>query len=519
MQQLDQLEGKTIPGSEGGFDPFFSPDGQQLGFATFADLRRIGIGGGLSATICPIDAYFVGASWGENNSIVFAEGSLGLFRVQASGGKPERLAVPDATKGERGYARPAVLPGGESILYTAILTDASARIVARRLGAADATTVVEGGFGAQVSSHRVLFGQADRVMAADFDPATFRVTGSPVTIASGVFNKPGEGIANFATGSDGIAVYISGQLASVKSRLAWFDPSGKTEVTPFGPELEWPRGVRLSPDSRRVALTIGPPGQGQLWIYDLSGAAQPTKLTFTGHNLFATWSPDGKQIAFLSRVGDANRLLTIPSDGSTVEAEPIVKGDVTGAPSAWSPDGAFFLYVRQAASAPQEQGHQQPLPKVWLVAARDHGEHQWLQTPFAEWGGSFSPDGRSYAYTSNQTGDSEVWVRPFPGPGAPTRISSEGGQKPVWSKDGKEIFYETAGKLLSARVAFRGSEFRSEPPRQLMDGGFVHDDTDPNMRYVDVARDGRVLVVHANQAPSDVSLVIAQHWDAELPRK
>jgi Tol biopolymer transport system component len=264
--------------------------------------------------------------------------------------------------------------------------------------------------------------------------------------------------------------------------------------------------MRLSPDGRRVVLTIGPPGQGQLWIYDLSGAAQPTKLTFKDHNLFPIWSPDGKQIAFLTRAAETNRLLVIPSDGSTVQAEPLLKGEVTGAPSAWSPDGTILLFVGGT-----------PGPKAFLVAVRDHTANQWLQTPFSEWGGSFSPDGRWLAFASNQTGVSEVWIRPFPGPGAPTRISSDGGQKPIWSKDGREIVYENAGKLFSARVAVQTPEPRAEPPRLVIEGGFMHDETDPNMTYVDIARDGRLLIVESNQT-SDASIVVAQHWDADLKK-
>ncbi len=149
---------------------------------------------------------------------------------------------------------------------------------------------------------------------------------------------------------------------------------------------------------------------------------------------------------------------------------------------------------------------------------RDHTEHQWLQTPFSEWGGSFSPDGHWLAFASNQTGASEVWVRPFPGPGVPVRVSSDGGQKPIWSKDGKEILYENGGKLWSARVSLLPSQFRAEPPHLVLDGGFMHDDTDPNLRYVDIAGDGRLLVVEANQTASDPSIVVAQHWDAELKK-
>jgi eukaryotic-like serine/threonine-protein kinase len=519
MQRLDQLDAITIPGSEGGFDPFFSPDGQQIGFATFTELKRVGIAGGPSVTICPIDPYYTGASWGDNDTIVFAGGTHGMFRVPASGGTPEQLGLPDASKGERAYARPAVLPGGDAFLYTAILTDGSTRILGRRIGATEGATVLEGGFGPQYSARRLLFGQADRVLAANFDPAQFHTIGSPITIASGVFNKSADGVTNLSSALDGTAVYVSGQSAPTKKRLAWIDRAGTHAITPFGVELEYPRNLRISPDDRRVALTVGPPGQGQIWIYDLRGAAQPTKLTFKDHNLFPTWSPDGKQIAFLSRTGETNRLMVIPSDGSTVQAEPLLKADVTGAPSAWSPDGAFLLYVRQAAGAQQDQGHQQAaVPKVWLLAVRDHTEHQWLQTPFSEWGGSFSPDGHWLAFVSNQTGASEVWVRPFPGPGAPVRVSSDGGQKPIWSKNGKEIVYENGGKLWSARVSLQPSQFRAEPPQLVLDGGFMHDDTDPNLRYVDIVRDGRLLAVEANQATSDASIVVAQHWDADFKK-
>src|SRR5262245_18372654 len=504
MQRLDQPDVKTLPGSEGGFEPFFSPDGQQVGFSTLTGLERVGLAGGASVNICPIDAYYNGASWGENNAIIFKEGALGLFRVVSSGGKPERIALPDASKGERGYARPLVLPGGKSILYTVVLADGITRVVGQRLGTSEAATVVEGAFGPQYASRRLLFGQAERVMATDFDVEKLRGIGSPLATASGAFNKPAEAITTRSGASDGTPVYVSGHDTPMRNRLAWVDHTGAH--TPITGELEYPRMIRLSPDDRRVAVTIGPPAQGQLWVYDLSGAAQPIRLTIKDHSLFATWSPDGRQIAFLSRVGETNNLMVIPSDGSTVQATPLMKGGVHGAPLGWSPDGDVLLYARPE------------LGKVWLLSLRDQTEHQWLETPFSEWGGSFSPDGRWAAFASNQTGASEIWVRPIPGPGAPIRISPDGGHKPVWSKDGKEIIYENAGKVWSARVAIQPSAFRAEPPHVLLEQGFVHDETDPNQRYVDVARDGRLLIVEASQTVSDASIVVAQHWDADLKK-
>src|SRR5262249_16478287 len=230
---------------------------------------------------------------------------------------------------------------------------------------------------------------------------------------------------------------------SVMHRLAWVDRSG-THV-PIGEALEYPRNLRMSPDGRRLALTIGPGGRGQIWVYDLKGAGQPLKLTVQGHNLFPTWSPDGKQIAFLSRQGSQNRLLLLPADGSSTQPEPLIKEEFVGVPTAWSPDDKYLLVSRQ------------PPSKIWLTAIRDRTLHQWLQTPFSEWGGRLSPDGHWVTYAPDQTGTSEIWVRPFPGPGAPVRISPDGGQKSLWSKDGKEIFYENGAKMMVARVTMHGS--------------------------------------------------------------
>src|SRR5215813_9583873 len=167
MRRLDQLEEKPIRESDGGFDPFFSPDGQHIGFATFGELRRVAVTGGPSSKICPIDAYFSGASWADNDTIVFGEASLGLFRVPASGGQPERLVVPDATKAEQAYTRPTALPGGASILYGVLLSDGSTRIVGRRIGSTDSVTLVDAAFGPLYLPRRLVFAQADRVMAVE----------------------------------------------------------------------------------------------------------------------------------------------------------------------------------------------------------------------------------------------------------------------------------------------------------------------------------------------------------------
>lgn len=170
----------------------------------------------------------------------------------------------------------------------------------------------------------------------------------------------------------------------------------------------------------------------------------------------------------------------------------------------WSPDGAFLLINGQA--------------KLSLLHMSDRKVVSWLQTPFAEFGARFSSDGHWVAYASNQTGTAEVWVRPFPGPGAPVRVSSGGGHDPVWSHDGKELFYDNGPKLMSARVVSQAPDFRVEAPRVLFEGGFVHDETDVIIRFFDVAPDGRFLMIEPNATAEGASIIVAQHWDEELKR-
>ena len=199
-------------------------------------------------------------------------------------------------------------------------------------------------------------------------------------------------------------------------------------------------------------------------------------------------------------------MLTIPADGSVVQAEILAVTNGAGVPLAWSPDGAFLIF------GSPDRG------KLWVVRTSDRTTSQWLQTPFAEYGATFAPNGHWVAYASNQTGASEIWVRPFPGPGAPVRVSSDGGRDPIWSRDGKEIFFNNGPKMMSARVGSQAPDFRAETPQVLFEGGFVHDETDPNARIFDVDAGGRFLMLEATGAAEAPSIVVIQHWDEQLKR-
>jgi serine/threonine-protein kinase len=504
VRQLDQLSATPIAGSEEARDPFFSPDGQQIGFATLEDLRRVPVGGGPSIRVCRLSGVvFGGATWGPNDSIIFAQAQTGggLFRVSAAGGEPERVAAPDRTKKEMNYFRPSILPGGRAIVYTVMLQGGQTRIMARTLDGDVATTVVEGGFGGQyLPSGHLVYGQGDRLMAVPFDVSTLKATGSPLSLQEGVSTKFANGLANVATASDGTGVYVSGRGATATRHVVWVDRRGTHVAQIVAQPLEFPRYPRLSPDGRRLALTIGPSNAGQIWVYDLAGSAQPLRLTFQDHNLFPIWSPDGKRIVFISRAS-SDQIFSIPADGSATEPDRVIANQDPAVPRDWSPDGAFILF--------QEMRH------LHLLHLTDGKTRRWLQTPFAESDGRFSPDGQWLAYTSDQSGSGEVWVRPFPGPGAPVRVSPDGGRDPVWSRDGNELVYRNGVKILSARVV-PDVTLRVEAPQALFEGGF-----DPGSeRAYDVSPDGRFVMIEnePNDDTTSASIVVVLNWTEELKR-
>jgi dipeptidyl aminopeptidase/acylaminoacyl peptidase len=419
-----------------------------------------------------------------------------LFRVPAAGGEPERFAAPDRAQEEINYTTPSFLPGGRALVYTVMLQGGQTRIMARALDRERPTIVVEGGFGAQyLPSGHLIYGQGDRLMAVLFDVSTLKATGSPLVLQEGVSTKVANGVTNVATASDGTGVYVSGGAATALGHLIWVDRRGQDVARIGAQPLEFPRFLRLSPDGRRLALTIGPSNAGQIWIYDLAGSVQPLRLTFQDHNVFPLWSPDGKRIVFSSRA----QILSIPADGSATDPERVITSQYPPVPHDWSPDGSVILF--------------EELRHLHLLHVADGKTRRWLQTPFAERDGRFSPDGQWLAYTSDQSGSTEVWVRPFPGPGAPVQISPDGGQFAVWSRDGKELFYRNGLKILLARVV-PDATFHVEAPRALFESVFH----DPSSRLFDVAPDGRFVMIEdePNYNTTPASIVVVLNWSKEL---
>ncbi len=226
LRRLDRLEATPIAGTESSVDPFFSPDGRQIGFVAANELKRIALDGGPSTTIWRADPTFEGASWCADGTIVFSQDSS-LFRVDASGGQATKIASPDTARDEMGYNRPVVLPGGDIVIYSIEMRGGQNRVAARRLSGGAPVTLIEGGFGAQyLPPGYLVFAQADRLMAVRFNSATLQTEGSPVVLEQGVLTNSAEGLSNAVIAADGSAAFVLGRNSGSLGRPIWVDRTG-----------------------------------------------------------------------------------------------------------------------------------------------------------------------------------------------------------------------------------------------------------------------------------------------------
>jgi Tol biopolymer transport system component len=513
VRQIDRLEARALSGTEGARAPFFSPDGEWVAFGVYpeAKLKKVSLLGGPAVTICDIPD-LRNASWGADGTIVFASGLMGgaLFRVPAAGGKPELLASPDTKHGEVSYRWPEILPGERAVVFTifmALYSVEQAQIAVLSLDTGERKVVVQGGSNPHyASTGHLIYGQVGTLMVVPFDLGSLRITGTPAPVEEGVYTKTG-GAADFAVSRNGSLIYIPGGAQGFEANLVWVDRKGQVVGSIAAKPLQFPRYLRLSPDGRRLALTIGTADQGGLWVYDLQGRP-PKPLTLEAHNEHPVWTPDGTRVAFLSTRTGLN-LFWMPSDGSTMNPEPLLAGPNPKVPFAWTPDGRELIY-----------GEWRPGTRGDILALPLDGERkprEIVATEYDEWFAALSPGGRWLAYVSDVTGRDEIWVRAYPGSAAPVRVSLNGGDEPVWSRDGHELFYLQGNKMMAVSVQ-TGQEFRFDSPSELFDEPFRHTE----QASYDVAPDGRFLMVQPSTGSTlqmGTSIVVVQNWFEELKQK
>src|SRR5262249_3142181 len=419
-RRLDEPEARRIEGAEEGRHPFFSPDGDWLGFWVFASgaVKRMPIGGGSARDFAKAPV-LTGASWGADGSLVFApEYNGGLMFVPAEGGPPRPLTVLDRAKGEASHVWPQGLPGGKAALFTVEIAGKpvdDARIDTVELATGVRRVVLDRGTGARcVARGHLLFGRHDALHAVPFDVRALKVTGPARPVLEGVliFAPTGSVQADVAAGT---LVYVPRYTGTSGRSLVWVDGSRQEKVAA---ELRPYQNAAISPDGRRIVAELNA-ANNDLWILDAPNGAL-TPLPFRGETLEPVWSPDGQHIYFgADQGGGQMNVYRLPADGSGT-AERLTTSPNYQIPTSASPDGRYLL-INDRKSAGGD------ISVLALDADAQASARPVASTPFEEYGGVFSPDGRWIAYQSNESGRFEVYAQEFPNPRGKRRISVDGG--------------------------------------------------------------------------------------------
>jgi serine/threonine-protein kinase len=523
LRSMDNLESKLVPGSEvttGG--PFFSPDGESLAFGAEDKLKKVPTkGGGAAVTIAGNESCWPGATWSTGDDIVLPH-RRGLVQFPASGGNSSEVLVPqDTGKGNVvTLLMPEFLPGDRAIVFTAVPSGATTtplsgpafdefEILVRKLDTGEQHVLVQGGTSPHyASTGHLLFARAGTIMAVPFDLKRLQLTGKPVALVEGLARNL-RGVSEFSVSRNGTLAYISGPQEGEQARtLVWVDRKGT--VQPIEAPARGYAQPQISPDGQQIAVAIENP-KNDVWVYDLARGTL-TRLTFEGNNNSRPlWTPDGKSILFRSdKAGPGSNLFLKLADGTGSERQ--ITNFAMNLPTSISPDGKLaFFYKRDPKTSSD----------IWMVPLEgDLKPAVVLQTPFIESAAKISPDGKFLAYHSNEAGHFEVYVRSFPGPGGKWQISTDGGNGPVWSRNGRELFYRNGDKMMAVDI-MPGQSFKAGSPHLLFEGQFARrPGTDGEANY-DISPDGqRFLMIKAADAPQTVAqLHVVLNWFRELQER
>ena len=513
-RRLEDAQAAVIEGTEDGADPFFSPDGQWLGFFSDGKMKKISISGGTAVALC-VSPNPRGASWGEDGNIIAALNLAGpLERVPASGGVPQALTK--MLPGEATHRWPQVIPGADAVIYTASPNpvrqdDASVVVYSWRTGE---TKIVQRGayYGRYLPSGHVLFTRQGALFGIRFDLAHGITRGLEVPLLEDLAANPISGGGQFHfSQSSGTLLYLSGKAAGHNWLVSWLDSSGKT-----GPLIATPGPYtvpKISPDGKKLAFT----GKGgDLYAYDLERQTA-ARVTIGGNARTPVWAPDGKHMAF----GTGATISWVRSDGSG-EPQRLLEGGITLAAWSFSPDGKLLAYFVTMPDTGTD---------IWLLPLdltdpdkpRAGAPQPFLRTKGNEMAPQFSPDGRWIAYRSDESGSIDIYVRPaHPGAAGKWQISSEeGGLYPLWSKNGHELFYETLDRRIMV-VDYTVSGDRFVPGKSRVWSNLQL--PSPGVSNLDLAPDGKRFAVlttieAATEDKSSVHITMLENFFNEVKRK
>ena len=509
LRSLRSSEAREIVGTNGGYGPFWSPDGRHIGFFADGKLKRIVADGGPVQTVCNAEDGR-GGSWSSKGTIIFAatRGSP-IFRVTAEGGTPVPITSsrPALNLADLGSHRwPYFLPDGEHFLYLNAPAGACSdgdEIHFASLDTKQDVTLMQACTNVAFADGHLVYWRDGNLIAQGFDPRSGIVGAAPVAIVEHAAFDSSFGFSPFSTSNDGKLLYVPGE-GPVGAQLVWFDRTGKVLGT-LGEATAY-SSVAIAPDGSRV---IADTQQQRILLLDSRGTR--TLVTLTGHfGPFPTWSADGRYVYFTAEASGAYGIFAIPTDGSGTE-QPLVtfsKGRPGAAFLAASPDGKNLAYAALDSTG--------KLSLYTLELVRDAKPRSFLPptTIGSASAPAFSPDGKWLAYESSQTGRNEVYVTPFPDGGAQYQVSTNGGERPAWSHRGNEMFYRENLRMMSVKVSTAGRKVELGTPIPLFEVAARN----LNGRWYAVSPDGRFLMNTTPASAQTQRFDLVLNWPAELNR-
>ena len=516
---MDQTEATPVRGTEcaaragrveicGARSPFFSPDGEWVGFWINGQLKKVAIRGGAPVSLCEAQNPW-GARWGADDTIVFGQRGAGIMQVSADGGTPEVLiSLPETNEVGHG---PQVLPGEKAVLFT--LGDGTnwddAEIVVHSLETGERKVLIEGGRDARyVPTGHLVYVLDGTLLAVPFDVDKLEVTGGAIPMAEGVMTAPDSGgvtgAAHFSVSDTGALVYVSG--GGLESRtLVWVDRDGREEALAAEPRAY--TYLSISPDGGRLALDVRDQ-ELDIWIWDFARETL-TRLTFApARDSYPVWTPDGRWVAFGSRRDGTPNLYWKAADG-TGAVERLTESKNLQVPYAFTPDGRQLVFLELDEN--NDLG----------VLSLEGSPEPLLATEFSERNGAISPDGQWLAYQSDASGQNEIYVRPFPNvEDGQWSISSGGGTRPLWAPDGRELFYLAPGERLMAVGVQTEPSFAPGNAEVAFEGRFFATGSAPGRTY-DISPDSeRFLMIKegGSDETSSTEFILVLNWFEELKR-
>jgi Tol biopolymer transport system component len=510
VRALDSTAPRVLPGTDDATNPFWSPDSESIGFFANRRLKRIDLRSGSVQVLTDATPIRGDAAWAADGSILFhplGPGHPELYRLTAGTGVPVKFTTLEP--GATGHVHPRFLPDGRRFLYFANGAPNVRGVYLSSLDDPRGTRLMDAESGAQfLAPDWLLYERDAALMARHVDVKEKRVFGEPTLIAEGLVPDPqgrqpnSPGRTPFSVSADGVIAYRTG--GPVRRQLTWFDRTGRTLGT-LGDVDDTMFSPALSPDGRRVAVSRIVQGNQDIWIID---QLHTTRLTFdAADDRLPWWSPDGSRVVYSSLRAGRNTPYEKRADGTGAEEKfadgPTPEQFLIG-PTDWSRDGRFMLIDQ----APND---------IWVVDIGDQSKSfkfLGVQAPIATRLARFSPDASWVAYQSNETGRAEVYIRTFPAGGGQRQVSTAGGAQPLWSHDGRELYWIAPdAKLMAAPIAFSGASATPGPPVVLFQTHILMGGADqPARGQYAVAADGRFLINTVVDEEAVMPITIIQHW-------